>query len=397
MRPDFEQMRSREKKDFFSTYRRLNIHIDKGKGCYLYTTDGRKILDMFGGLAVNILGYNNKDIIKAVNEQSRRYMHLSNLFYQDAQIKLAEKLLAMSGYSKIFFTNSGTEAAETAIKIIRKHFRNTEKKTLISFTGGFHGRTMGALSIIGKLKYREGYEPFLRGTKLLSFNSIDELEKHIEKDAAAVFVECIQGEGGVVPASVPFIRKLVELRKKYGFLIIADEIQSGLGRTGKLFAFEHYGLKPDLVLLAKGLGGGLPLGAVLGNKKTASVFSYGQHGSTFGGNPVSCAAGLVLLRELEKGLMKKAASTGKYLKKNLLLLKERYKDKIIDVRGEGLMLGIELSFECKKVVEMMLEEGVLVNCTNNNVIRLLPPFIITRKESDLCLEKFEKVLVRVKI
>jgi acetylornithine/succinyldiaminopimelate/putrescine aminotransferase len=237
----------------------------------------------------------------------------------------------------------------------------------------------------------------MSNVKFLRFNSTADLAKNINTKTSAVFLECMQGEGGINQVTPVFIKKLTELKNKYGFLLTADEIQSGLGRTGKFFAFEHYGLEPDLVLIAKGVGGGLPLGAVLGNETVSGVLDFGLHGSTFGGNPVACAAGLVVMNELEKGLMNNAIEMGKYLKEKLLVIKNNYPDKIKEVRGMGLMLGIELSFKGQPVVEKMLEEGVLVNCTNKKVIRLLPPLIITRDEADLFLNKFTNVIETLKI
>ncbi len=415
---DLNKLISSEAQDFFQTYKRLKIVIERGEGCYLYTPEGRKILDMFAGLAVNILGYNNKALIEAIDSQIKKYIHLSNYFYQQPQIKLAEKILFLSGFKKIFFTNSGTESIETAIKLIRKFFKGTEKKTLISFSGSFHGRTMGALSLTARKKYREDFSPFLSDTIQLTYNSIDELKQNINEKTAAVFIEPIQGEGGVNIARKDFIIEITVLQKKFGFLLVSDEIQSGVGRTGKLHGFEHFNLKPDIVTLAKGIGGGLPLGAVLGNEKVADVFSYGDHGSTFGGNPVACAAGIVIFDLLEKGLILKASAAGEYLKVKLNSLKQNYPEIIKKVRGFGLMIGIELntpplksmspnesigepkqgdSFDAQPIADKMLENNVLVNCTNGNVLRLLPPLIITENEIDEFAQVFEKVLKETQI
>ena len=392
MKKSFERLIQKEEEYFFRTYRRLKIHIERGKDCYLYTDDGRKILDMFGGLAVNILGYNHREVNKAISKQIGKYIHLSNIFYQDTQILLAEKLIGLTGFKKIFFTNSGTEAAETALKIIRKHFSGSQKKDIIAFSGSFHGRTLGGLSLTERAKYREGFEPLLTDVKFVPFNSLAELEKNVNDNTSAIFIECLQGEGGINSVTPAFIQKLMELKQKFGFLIAADEIQSGIGRTGKFFSFEHFALKPDIVLIAKGMGGGLPLGAVLGNEIVAGVFGQGQHGSTFGGNPVACAAGLAVIEEIKKGLMNNAYKMGEYLKKRLLVHKKKYPDKIKDVRGMGLMIGIEIAGDGQTIVHKMLDEGVLVNCTNVNVIRLLPPLVITRKEADIFLKKFKKVV-----
>jgi len=401
-----------EEINFFRTYKRLPVIIERGEGCWLYTDKGEKILDMFGGLAVNVLGYNHPKINKAIEEQVKRYIHISNFFYQEKQNELAEKILKLSGFEKIFFSNSGTEACEAAIKLVRKYFIGTKKSELISFTGSFHGRTMGALSLTARKKYRDQFAPLLPGVKHLAFNSLPELNGKVNDNTAAIFVECIQGEGGINEAKQDFISRINELKNKFGFIVVADEIQSGVGRTGKLHGFEHTGLDADVVILAKGIGGGLPLGAILGNNRVKDVFEYGEHGSTFGGNPVAAACGAVIFNELENGLMKQVEELGNYLSAKLNELKNLFPSKIKEIRGRGLMLGIEL-FENptpltpspprpdlagkergsqSNVVESLLNENILVNCTNQNVIRLLPPYILTKNDIDLFIEKFEKVL-----
>jgi acetylornithine aminotransferase len=252
---------------------------------------------------------------------------------------------------------------------------------------------MGALSLTARKKYRDDYHPFLTGVKHVNFNSVIELEQNTNHKTAGVFVECIQGEGGVNVISNEFANKLNELKEKYGFLLVADEIQSGVGRTGKLHSFEHFGLEPDVVIVAKGIGGGLPLGAVLGNDVVAGAFSFGTHGSTFGGNPVACACGLVVFERLENGLMDNAAKQGELLKSGLTDLKNKYPDKVRDVRGLGLMLGIEVKQSAAdSLVQRLMRNDVLVNCTNGNVIRLLPPLIIGKNEADFFLEKLDSAL-----
>ncbi|MBE2219695.1 MAG: aspartate aminotransferase family protein [Ignavibacteria bacterium] len=389
---NLENIISSEENDFFHTYKRLPIIIERGEGCWLYTNSGRKILDMFGGLAVNVLGYNHHAMNKAIEEQIKKYIHISNLFYQEKQLELAELITQMSGYSKVFFCNSGTEAVEAAIKLSRKFFLGTGKRTLVSFSGSFHGRTMGALSLTARKKYRDQFEPLLPDVKHLEFNSVESLEKNIDENTAAVFIECIQGEGGVNPAKQEFIDSLLKLREKYGFLIAADEIQSGVGRTGKMHAFEHFGLKPDIVILAKGIGGGLPLGAILGNERVQDVFTFGEHGSTFGGNPVAAASGIVVYSELKNGLMNKAGEMGELIISKLESLKMKFPEKIKSIRGKGLMIGIELTKPGQTMVEMLMNKDVLVNCTNENVIRLLPPYIISEKELDFFCNKFEEAM-----
>jgi len=381
-----------EEKDFFRTYNRLPIVIERGEGCYLYTDNGDKILDMFGGLAVNVLGYNHPKINGAIENQIKKYIHISNFFLQEKQIELAGKILGMTGYKKIFFSNSGTEAVEGAIKLTRKFFVGTNKKHLISFSGSFHGRTLGALSLTAGKEYRNQFAPLLPNVKHLTFNSVDELKKNVNEYTAAIFIECIQGEGGVNLVEQEFIDKINELKAEYGFITVADEIQSGVGRTGKLHGFEHFGLDADVVILAKGIGGGLPLGAIVGNERVENVFAYGEHGSTFGGNPVAAACGLIIFDELEKGLMNRVNVIGKYLFDKLILLKQKYQSKIKEIRGKGLMIGVELQSKGYPVMQKLLSNGILVNCTNVNVIRLLPPFIISKVDIDYFSDNFNKVL-----
>ena len=392
MNGNLENYIKTEEQDFFHTYKRLPLVITHGDGCYLYSENGNKILDMFGGLAVNVLGYNHPQINEAITGQVKKYIHISNIFYQEKQIALADKILNLSGFKKVFFSNSGTESVEAAIKLIRKFYLGTGKKTLISFSGSFHGRTMGALTLTARKKYRDQFAPLLPGVKHLEFNNISDLEKNIDENTAGVFIECLQGEGGVNPVNLEFVLSLNELKKKYEFIIAADEIQSGVGRTGKLHAFEHYGLDADIVILAKGIGGGLPLGAVLGNSELENVFTYGEHGSTFGGNPVAAACGLVIFSLLESGLMNQVKKTGEYLVDGLKKLKEKHPEKITNIRGMGLMLGVELNFPAQSVVEKLMSRGILVNCTNENVIRLLPPYIINNSDINLFIEEFDNSL-----
>ncbi|MGH2575713.1 MAG: aspartate aminotransferase family protein [Ignavibacteria bacterium] len=391
MEADIQSLIEKEKKYLFNTYRRLNILIESGEGCYLYSKSGRKILDMFAGLAVNVLGYAHPKINEAITSQIHKYIHISNFFYQESQINLAEKLINSTGFAKVFFSNSGTEAVEGSIKIVRKYFQERKKKTLISFSGSYHGRSYGALSLTSRTKYREGYEPFLPDILHLKYNSTEDLEKYVNDDTAAIFVECIQGEGGINLASAEFVNRIKDLRNKFGFLLVADEIQSGVGRTGKLHSYEHFDIVPDILVIAKGIGGGLPLGALLGNIKVADIFQVGVHGSTFGGNPVAASCGLVVFDELHSGLMDKVKQKGQYLKSKLFELKNKYSDKIKDVRGIGLMVGIELYLDGQNIVDRLLEQNVLVNCTNGNVIRLLPPLIIEPDEIDLFIDKLKLV------
>lgn len=367
--------------------------VKKGEGCFLYFSDGREVLDMSGGLAVNLLGYNNPAVNSAVLGQIHKYIHISNYFYDEQQNKLAGKLLEISGYNKIFFTNSGTEATETAIKIVKKMCSGTERKNFISFRGSFHGRTTGSLTLTGRYRYRDKFLPLLPDVVHVNYNSPDELFGIADNNTAAVIFEAIQGEGGVIPMSESFADALNYLHRKYGFVMIADEIQSGLYRTGDLFAFRHYNLHPDIVLLAKGLGGGLPLGAVLGNQNLRDAFAPGEHGSTFGGNPVACAAGCAVIDEIRvKGLDTNVKVIGDLLMNELKNLQERYPQLITDVRGRGLMIGIELSTEADVIATDLLNKNIFVNVANGNVIRLLPPLILTKEQAMNFVTAFSGIL-----
>ncbi len=381
---------------FFQTYRRLRIYVKYGEGVYLVDFDGRKYLDMIAGIGVNALGYGNDKVKRAILEQVEKYIHLSNLFVQEPQLELADLLLKISGYKKVFFTNSGAEAIETAIKLTRKWGKKFGKNEIVAFSNSFHGRTMGALSLMDKIKYRDGYEPFLPEIYIARYNDVEDIEKKVNRRTAGVFLEFVQGEGGIIPADERFVQKIFELREKFNFLVVADEIQSGLWRTGTFFAFEHYGVKPDVVALAKPLGGGLPLGAVLGNERVADVFTLGTHGSTFGGNPVACSAGCAVIKEIQNGIIDNVKEVGNYLRERLLKLKDRHGEIVKNVRGIGLMIGVELTTECFNIVDRLIEKGVIVNCTSSNVIRLLPPLIIEKEHVDLFIEKFDEVLNEIK-
>jgi predicted acetylornithine/succinylornithine family transaminase len=378
---------------FFNTYKRLPLEIDHGQGSYLYTKDGRKYLDMFAGIAVNALGHNHPAVTSAIERQMKRYIHLSNMFHQDSQVALAELLLAASGFDKVFFTNSGTEAMEAAIKVARRWGKERGKADIIGLSDSFHGRSMGALSITGRDKYRDGYEPFLPNTSILKFNDVGELTRTVNVKTLAVVLEFIQGEGGINLVTREYVQALKSLRDRYGFLIIADEIQSGIGRTGKFFSFEHFGIAPDLVVAAKAVGGGLPLGALLGAKGVSGVLTSGSHGTTFGGNPVACAAGVATLHEvLENGVMENARTVGKYLMDRLNQLQHAFPRLVKDVRGIGLMVGLELQMDGARILDALLENGVLLNLTNNSVLRWVPPLNVSKEEIDEAIEKLRGVL-----
>lgn len=383
----------RESKIFFPTYERFTIgQVVSASGAYIYTDNGDKYLDVIAGLGVNALGHSHPAVVKAVQEQAASFMHLSNLYLQDVQVELAEKLSLLSGWSKVFFTNSGTEAVEGALKLARKYFSSADKTELIGVSNAFHGRTYGALSVMDKGKYRDGFGPFLAEAGSLIPYSEENLLEKVSAKTAAVIIEVIQGEGGIVEIPVSFIEALHKLQNKFGFLIIADEIQSGIGRTGKFFAYDHYGLQPDIVVCAKAIGGGLPLGAILSNDTVASAFSPGVHGTTFGGNALACAAGLAVLTELDNGLSDRVRSQSLYLWSNLIELKEKYPETIKEIRGKGFMIGVELLKPAKEIHTDLLEKKVITNVTANTVLRLLPPLIFDHQHTDSFITSFDSVL-----
>lgn len=377
---------------FFHTYKRLPLDVERGEGCYLFTTDGKRYLDMFSGLAVNALGYAHPAVIKAVDEQVRKYTHLSNFFIQRPQLELAQRLLSLSGFDKLFFTNSGTEAIEGTIKLIRKWGKKHDKKVIYGMSNGFSGRTMGALSLMDKEKYRSGYEPFLPDFGTIEFNDPDDLSSKVNEQTAAIFLECIQGEGGIVGVTPAFASAITTLQKQYGFLVVADEIQSGIGRTGTMFGYQHFDIHPDIVTIAKPIGGGLPVGAILGSKKVADVWTYGVHGTTFGGNPVACAAGIATIDTvMNEPFLQNVRERSAVFVEQVRALKERT-SLIKEVRAYGYMIGIDLTIDSAPVVERMLKEGVLVNSTANTVVRILPPLIAGKEEFDRLLTVFERAL-----
>ncbi|MFZ1978643.1 MAG: aspartate aminotransferase family protein [Bacteroidota bacterium] len=383
----------KDEKYFFHTYHRLPLEIERAEGVYIYTKDGKRCTDFFGGLAVNALGHCHPRIIAAVEKQIHRYMHVSNYFLQEPQVELAERLLKLTGYEKVFFSNSGTEAVEGAIKLSRKWGKKNGKTRLLSMTNSFHGRTMGALSLTERPKYRDGYEPFLPDTDSVEFNNVKDLIRKAGTTTLAVILEFIQGEGGVNVVSAEFVKSLAALQKQFGFLIIADEIQTGVGRTGKFFAFQNFDVHPDIVVLAKAIGGGLPLGAILGNGRVADIFAGGSHGTTFGGNPVACAAGCAVVDEiLEKKLMNKASDIGVSIKSKALELQIDFPRRIKEVRGIGCMIGIELYEDAQPLVDELLLRGFLANCTNTTVLRLLPPYLVEEEQCEALMFEIRSIL-----
>lgn len=383
-----------DKKYLLNTYKRIALDVVRGEGGYLYDVKGEKYLDMFSGIAVLHLGHNDKGLNDAIIHQLNNYSHLSNYFASEPVVELAKKLVDNSFASKVFFANSGTEANEGALKLAVKWGKEQNKTEVISTLNGFHGRSTGALALTGQPTKQEPFSSILPKVNYINYNSIEDLKAIVNENTCAIFLEAIQGEGGIVELDREFIKVLHELREKYNFLIIMDEIQAGLGRTAKeLFAFEAYGVKPDLATLAKGIGGGLPLGAILVSEKLENVFKPGDHGTTFGGNPLACAAGNYILSKVtDKEFMTEVENNADYLRNTLESLKSKYPNIIKDIRGRGFMLGLEMGEFAEKAKEKGFEKNMLLNVTSTTVLRLIPRININKTELDEFLGKFEEIL-----
>ena len=382
-----------EKKYFLNVYRRFPINIEKGKGAYLYDKNGSVYLDFLSGIAVNSLGYNHPLIMSALHEQINRNLHLSNYFIQDIQVELAKKLLSLTSYSKLFFTNSGTEAIEGLVKLAKKWGMMKGKKEIIAFEGSFHGRSIGSLSITFQEKYQKNFQPLLQNIISVPFNDASALEKAINENTSAVFYEGITGEGGVRPVSTAVFKVLENARKKYDILIIADEIQTGIGRTGKFYYYEHCPIIPDAVATAKCLGGGLPLGAFMVNEKLTNIFDLGEHGTTFGGNPLACAAGLATVEYIsDKKFLINVEEVGIYFKKKLSEIVHTFPEIAVEVRGTGLMLGLQVRQYAQKIMMEAFQQGLIFNTAGGDTLRFLPPLIINRDQIDEACKKLHKTL-----
>ncbi len=378
-----------------NTYSRVPLSIVRGRGCKVYDSEGREYLDCVAGIAVNVLGHGHPDLMAAIGQQARHLIHTSNLYYSEPQVLLAEMLVQHSFAQKVFFCNSGAEANEAAIKLARRYSTQkfgADRYEIVTMRNSFHGRTMATLTATGQAKIQHGYAPLLPGFKYATFNDVPSLEAQINEKTAAVLLEPIQGEGGVVVANQAYLQHLRKLCTDRHILLIFDEIQTGIGRTGTLFAYEQFGIQPDMMTLAKGLGGGVPIGACLATDEVASAFEPGSHASTFGGNPLACAAALAVLRVLlEGGELEKSRSVGSHLAKGLQELQGRI-PLIQEVRGLGLLLGVELSIDGKAIVQDCLARRIIINCTMDRVLRLVPPLIITQAEIDQVLKVLSEVL-----
>lgn len=379
---------------YLPVFKRFPQAMQKGEGCWLWDVEGKKYLDTLAGIAVNTLGYQHPEMLKTIREQSEKLLHISNFFVSPEQVKLAEKLSEISKMSRIFFTNSGAESVEGAIKIARKYAHSKGKDgTIVSFSQSFHGRTMATIAT-GQKKYQKGFDPIPQGFAQAKFNDWESVKKVADKNIAAFLIEPIQGEGGINPVDKNFLQKLKAFCDRNDNLLIFDEVQTGIGRTGKWFAKDHYQIEPDIMTLAKGLGGGIPVGAIACNEKVAEAVDFGDHGTTFGGNPLACAVALTVIDVIEKEkLLEKVQQNGDWFRQEI---KNLHADEIKEVRGLGLMTGIELHFEAKDLVMDMLENGVIANATAGNVVRMVPPLIISKEELTIALETFKKSLQKIK-
>ena len=373
---------------FQKSYGTPKLNLVSGNGCYVTAESKKRYLDFIGGIATNVLGHSHPAIVKAVKKQIGTVAHVSNLYANPVSMQLAEKLIEMVGSdeAKVFFCNSGAEANEAALKLSRK----TGRKRVVSTIGGFHGRTMGALSMTGQAAKRDLFSPIIEKIKYVPYGDVSAMSRAVNKKTAMVIVEPIQGENGVITPPAGYLKSLREICDANGALLVIDAVQTGMGRTGFWFGYEHEEITPDVITLAKGLGGGLPLGAMIAIGPASHLFKPGEHGSTFGGNPVSCAAGLATINEIEKkSLNEKALETGEFLKSELLKI-----DGVSEVRGRGLLLGIVLEKDwAKEIANFLLAKGVLVNAPNENTIRIAPPLIVSRKECDKFIKIFTEVLI----
>jgi acetylornithine/N-succinyldiaminopimelate aminotransferase len=389
------EIRDLEGKYLFSTYKRHNVVFSHGSGVYLFDIEGKRYLDFLAGIAVNALGYNHPRMVRTLLDQGQRLIHCSNLFYHPYQGQLAERLVKLSGMSRVFFTNSGTEAIEAALKIARAYGHAAGvpgKSRILALKNSFHGRTFGALSVTAQEKYQAKFRPLVPDIQILEEATPAFLEQSFDERVCALLFEPIQGEGGIVPISPEFAGKARELCSRFNALLVLDEIQCGLGRTGKYFAFQSLGIEPDLVTLAKPLGGGYPMGAVLGGARAAETLQPGDHGTTFGGGPLACRMALEFLDVLEdEGLLSHVAEVGDYLVRGLSAMMPRHPS-MGEIRGTGLILGVELGSIAKNVVNLLLDRGVVANAAHDTVLRLLPPLIITHREVDAFLKILDKVL-----
>jgi acetylornithine/N-succinyldiaminopimelate aminotransferase len=381
-------------KYMFRTYGRFPVVLVKGEGCRVWDEDGKEYLDFVGGIAVCALGHSSPLVTRVLEEQSRKLVHVSNLYYTRPQVELARLLVENSFADRVFFCNSGAEANEAALKLARRYAREKfgpNRHGIVSMTNSFHGRTMATLSATGQTKIQVGYDPLLEGFRFVPFNDVEALREAVDTSVCAVMLEPIQGEGGVVCPDSDYLRRVRDLCSERGVLLIFDEVQVGMGRTGKLFAHEHYGITPDIMTLAKALGNGVPIGAMLATEELSTAFGPGSHATTFGGTPLLTAVSKAVLTSLlEDGWISNAEKVGAYFKKRLEDLGKKF-DFVKEVRGLGLIVGMELKRPGAPVVEACLKEGFLINCAQEKVLRFVPPLIVQEEEVDRLVEALDRI------
>jgi predicted acetylornithine/succinylornithine family transaminase len=384
-----------------NTYKRFPIVLRKGRGMKVWSADGKEYLDFVGGVAVNILGHCHPKVVIAIQKQAQRLLHVSNYYHIGPQIRLAKLLVQHTFADKVFFCNSGAEANEAAIKLARKYSKenvNPDRFEIITAENSFHGRTLAALTATGQEKFQKGFEPLVPGFKHVPFNDIGAIGQAITMNTCAIMLEPVQGEGGVKIPDPDYLKEVRKICDENSLLLILDEVQTGMGRTGKFFAYEHFGITPDIMTIAKGLGGGVPIGAMLATDKVALAFQPGTHASTFGGNPLVCAAAVTTIETLlEDGfILDQCNRMSEYMKERLINLREKFPHLIADIRGLGLLIGMELTRECEPLVKACLEMGVLVNCAAGNVLRFIPPLIVQKKDIDHLINVLGKALEGLK-
>lgn len=386
------------KSNIMNTYGRFDVIFEKGKGARIFDSNGKEYIDFVSGVAVNCLGHSNDKIVNTIKTQAEKLMHISNYYWNQNAMDLAGKLCENTDHQKVFFCNSGTESIETALKLSRKYGRTVgtdEKSEIIYMDNSFHGRTMGSLSVTGQPKYQKQFKPLIGNVKSVKFNDMEDIKSAISDNTCAVIVEPIQGEGGIVCAEKEYLQLLRDLCDKYNALLIFDEVQCGVGRSGKLFAYQKYGVVPDVICMAKALGGGFPIGAVLAKEKAASAFVPGDHGNTFGGNPMGTAIGLCILNELIDGkIIDSVDEKGAYIKSKLVKLQEKY-NCIKEIRGMGLLVGIQVNADIKMIINKCFEKGLLLITAGADVVRILPPLNVDKKDIDDAIEILEEVFKEI--
>ena len=394
-----EKLFEQEQKYVCQTYKRIPVVFEKGEGSYLWDSEGKKYLDLVAGLAVNVLGHSHPKVLKAINKQAKKLIHTSNLYYTEPMVNLAKLLVKNSYNGKCFFCNSGAEANEAAIKLARLYSKtkfSQDRYEIITFDNSFHGRTLATITATGQKKYQKGFEPMMPGFATIPFGDLVALKAAIKPTTCAIMTEVIQAEGGINEADISFWQGVKDLVKKQKLLLIIDEIQTGMGRTGKLFGYQHYGLEPDIITLAKALANGLPIGAMIAKKKVAETFKHGHHASTFGGNPLVANVALVVLKTLmREKIIDKVRDDGLYFQEKLSGLKNKYSF-ILKIKGKGLIIGMELKFDGHNIVQKCMEKGLIINCLENNTLRFIPPLNIKREEIDSAVKILDNILSEIK-